>query len=163
MSLVLLFLLCFCGAAGAVQPDERQQLLEQERVLRDREAKLKREQAFLLFQKTMYAADSKYLVLNFSEKTGRLKYKNRVLKKFHFTVAKRFSAGKLQPGMLILTKKIEVEKGSYTLLFGKALVVRERDTAATGRKNTPAVFFTKKDMLSVFFAIEEGATAYVVR
>jgi hypothetical protein len=164
MSLVLLFVLCLCGAAGAVQPDERQQLLEQERVLRDQEAKLKREQDFLLFQKTMYAADSKYLVLNLSEKTGRLKYKNRVLKKFHFTATKRFSAGTLQPGMLILTKKMEIEKGSHALLFGKSLAVRERGDTAPGKKlNASVVFLTKKDMLSVFFAMEEGASAYVVR
>ncbi len=61
-------------------------LVEQQKQLSAKIDTLTQEQDYLLFQKTMYASDSKYLVINITARTGQLKYKNRVLRDFHFTL-----------------------------------------------------------------------------
>lgn len=161
---IMLLILCFYGAAGAAQEqDERAALREQQQALYKKIAILKREQDFLLFRKTMYAADSKYLVLNSKNKTGHLMYKNRVLKDFRFTPSRNFR-GAVKPGMLVLTKKSERKTDRNALIFGTALVIqRKRAVVPKKEARIPAISLTKKDMLSVFSAVEEGALAYVVR
>src|SRR5512135_3234238 len=83
--LLLFFSVFLMGADnGGQSGEERGKLLEQQKQLSARVKSLKREQDYLLFQSTMYASDSKYLVINISRKSGQLKYKNRILKDFHF-------------------------------------------------------------------------------
>jgi GTPase Era involved in 16S rRNA processing len=52
---------------------------------------LKKEQEFLLFQHTLAAADSKYLILNLRTGKGMLKYRGRILRIFalHLRTPKR--------------------------------------------------------------------------
>lgn len=124
---------------------------------------LKREQDFLLFQKEMYASDSKYLVLNLAKKSGQLKYKDRVLKGFRFTPAKNFDGHALEPGALILTKKTGGKNNRFALIFGNALIVRWTRTAVLREgENIPTLLLRERDILSVFSAVEEGARAYIV-
>ena len=83
--LVLLLLVLVMGAdAGGEKQDERTALQKRAQTLREKVTSLKREQDFLLFQKEMYAADSKYLVLDIKNMRGKLKYKYRVLRDFRF-------------------------------------------------------------------------------
>jgi len=161
---IILFILCFSGVEGTAQEqDERAALQKQQQVLQEQVATLKREQDFLLFRKTMYAADSKYLVLNSEKKTGQLMYKNRVLKDFRFTPSRNFP-GAVQSGMLVLTKKSEGKTDRNALIFGTALIIQWKRAVVPKREaRIPAISLTKKDMLSVFSAVEEGATAYIVR
>jgi hypothetical protein len=121
------------------------------------------EQDFLVFQKTMYASDTKYLIISLAAKKGQLKYKNRVLKDFRF---ERVSDRKAGPatGALTLTKKIEGPRERNLLLFGKALVLQGRQPPPTRlEKGIARLGLSKKDFMSVYYAIEVGAKAYVVR
>ncbi|HET7319879.1 MAG TPA: hypothetical protein VFK23_12135, partial [Nitrospirota bacterium] len=105
----LLALVVFLMGAGKVDPirDERTALRAERRALLQKIEKLKHEQDYLLFQKTMYENDSKYLVIDIGKKTGHLRYRNRVLKDFKFQTSKNFPVRSLKPGMLTLTEKIE--------------------------------------------------------
>ncbi|HEY6010457.1 MAG TPA: hypothetical protein VIX18_03220, partial [Nitrospirota bacterium] len=90
--IICLLALFLAGAdnSGGQAADERTQLRHQRDALRKRVESLRNEQDFLLFQNEMYASDSKYLVINVPAKTGRLMYRNRVLKDFRFGTAKNY-------------------------------------------------------------------------
>jgi hypothetical protein len=163
---IFLVLAVFLMGADKGGPDRREQaaLREQQRALHQRVENLEREQDYLLFQKMMYENDSKYLIIDLKKKTGRLKYKNRVLKDFGFQTSKNFPGRSLRPGMLTLTEKIEGKKDRHALAFGKTLMVRwKRSTVSKQQADIPSLSLARKDFLSVFYAVEEGALAYVVR
>jgi hypothetical protein len=72
--LTLVLSLFFMGADNAAENgEERGTLLEQQKQLSVRIKSLKREQDYLVFQRTMYTSDSKYLLVNISKRTGQLK------------------------------------------------------------------------------------------
>ena len=150
------------GAENGEQgTDEQAKLLEQQKQLNARIETLTQEQDYLLFQKTMYASDSKYLVLNVKARTGQLRYKNRILKDFHF--AKAGKARMLKRGMVTLTKKIEEPKKRKLLIFGTSLVLQGKQVPATQiQAGVPRFSLSKKDLLSVFYAVEVGAKAYIM-
>ena len=125
---------------GGPDNRERAALKAERRALHARIEDLKREQDYLLFQKTMYENDSKYLVLDTRKKTGHLKYKNRVLKDFRFQTSKNFPVRSLRPGMLTLTEKIEGKKDRHALVFGKTFVVRwKRHLSRASRRTSLAL------------------------
>jgi hypothetical protein len=161
----MLLILCVCSTAGTAQEqDERAALQKQQQALQDQVATLKAEQDFLLFRKAMFASDSKYLVLNMTDKTGQLKYKNRVLKGFRFSPSKKFAVAALQPGMLVLTKKSGTKSDRHALLFGTSLLIQRKGAAVPKKeRGIPVLSLPKEEMQSVFFAVEEGATAYLLR
>ncbi len=163
---LLLLLSIFLTGADKGDPDrgERAALRDQRRALHARIESLRREQDYLLFQKMMYENDSKYLILDIKKKTGHLSYKNRVLKDFRFQTSKNFPSRSLRPGMLTLTEKIEGKKDRHALAFGKSLIVRWKLSAVPKQQaDIPSLSLARKDLLSVFYAVEDGALAYVVR
>ena len=159
-----MFSLFLMGADNVGQnADERGKLLEQQKQLNIRIAKLKREQDYLVFQRTMYTSDSKYLIINISAKAGQLKYKNRVLKDFHF---KRVSGrvSRLPRGALTLTQKIEGSRARNLLVFEKSLVLQGAHAPATALESgIPRFSLSKKDFRSIYYAVEPGAKAYLRR
>ncbi len=162
---VLLFSLFLMGADNGDQNgEERGKLLEQQKQLGARIKTLKREQDYLVFQRAMYSSDSKYLVINMSAKTGQLKYKNRILKDFHFkrvSVADR--AHRLTLGALTLTQKIEGERKRKLLVFDKSLVLQgEHAPKFKLEAGIPRYSLSKKDFRSVYYAVEAGAKAYIL-
>ena len=161
-ALLLIFLFLAGAAGGAGGQEDRAQLLARQKQLTAKIEKLTREQDFLLFQKTMCASDSKYLLINAASKTGQLKYRNRVLKDFRF--ASSAGAGRLKQGMVRVTRKIEESKKRDALLFGDSLVLlgaqAPKEPLARG---VPRIRLSKKDFLSVFYAVEIGSLAYVLR
>ena len=165
VGLIFLLSLVLLGADGGDQArDERDVLQEQREVLRQRIEKLTEEQDFLLFQKEMYAADSKYLVLTIAGKTGRLMYRNRALKDFRFRTSKNYPATTFGPGRLLLTKKADEKRERRALIFGNALVIKWKRTKVPPQEaDIPVISVTKKEMRSLFYAVEEGAQAYLVR
>jgi hypothetical protein len=161
--IVLSLFLLGANTGAAQEQDERAALQEQQQALQKQVATLKREQDFLLFRKTMYTVDSKYLVLNRTQMTGQLMYKNRVLKDFRFKPSRNFPRA-VQPGMLVLTKKSEGKTDRNALIFGTALIIQwKRAVVPKKEARIPVISLTKKDMVSVFSAVEEGALAYIVR
>jgi hypothetical protein len=162
MGLLSIFIL---GAnAGAVTQDDRATLEAQQQTLTKKVAMLKQEQDYLVFQKQMYAADSKYLVINLAKKNGQLKYKNRVLKNFAFSVPRKNLARSTQPGMLVLTTKTADAKDRFTLRFGSSFALQwKRDEVVKSVAGVPVLSLEEKEMLTIFLAVEEGALAYVIR
>ena len=155
-----LFLLGIRDGTGQ-EASEREKLLEQRKHLSERIETLKREQDFLLFQQGMYASDSKYLVISATARKGQLKYKNRVLKDFRFVSSRRI--GMLKPGAATLTKKIESARERQVLIFGNSLILlNKRVPAVTGGKYVPHITLAKKDFISIFYAVERGAKAYIL-
>ena len=147
---------------GDQNGEERGKLLEQQKQLSTRIGKLKREQDYLVFQSAMYASDSKYLIINISKKTGQLKYKNRVLKDFHF---KRVSGrvSRLTRGALTLTQKIEGARQRKLLVFDKSLILQGVNAPEVKLEaGIPRLSLSKKDFRSVYYAVEQGAKAYIL-
>ena len=163
--LILLSSLFLTGAdRGGQAGQERTALRAERRALHERIESLRREQDYLLFQKTMYENDSKYLILDIKKKTGHLKYKNRVLKDFRFQTSKNFPVRSLRPGMLTLAEKIEGKKDRHALMFEKSLIMRwKRSAVPREQANIPSLSLARKDLLSVYFAVEQGSLAYIVR
>jgi len=163
--LILLFLLLFVGIDGNGQEqNERDDLLEQQMALKEKIDTLRREQDFLLFEKALYDTDSRYLIINLGAKKGQLKYKNRVLKDFRFTASANLAEDTLKPGTLTLTKKREDPGQKHVLLFGKSLVIQwKRPARSPYAANIPRLSLSKKDLQSIFYAVEEGSKAYIVR
>src|SRR5512143_516763 len=149
--LLLLVSIFLTGATGGSPGrDEQAALREERRALNRRIENLKREQDYLLFQKTMYENDSKYLVIDIGKKTGHLRYRNRVLKDFKFQTSKNFPVRSLKPGMLTLTEKIEGKKDRHALVFEKSFTVRWKlSTVPKQQTNVPALILVRKDLLSV--------------
>jgi hypothetical protein len=153
------------GAEGGSKgPDELATLQAQHKTLSRRLTALQRDEDFLLFQKAMYVSDSKYLVLKAREKTGQLMYKNRVLKDLRFSSSQKISAVTFNPGKLVLTKKVEGKNDRNVLIFGNELIIQwKRDVVPQREKKIPVLSLKKKEMLSVFYALEVGSPAYIVR
>jgi len=163
--ILMLVLSLFLMGADDVEQDgeERGKLLEQQKQLSVRIKTLKREQDYLVFQRAMYASDSKYLIINISAKTGQLKYKNRVLKDFSF---KRVSGrvSRFTRGALTLTQKIEGDRQRKLLVFDKALVLQGKNAPVVELEaGIPRFSLSKKDFRSVYYAVEAGAKAYILR
>lgn len=141
-----------------------EQLRAQRNSLRERVETLKDEQDLLLFQQEMYAADSKYLVLDINAMSGRLMYRNRVLKDFRFRPTSSAPAAMPGRGRLVLTRKTGGKKKPYALIFGNALVVQWKRTGVPPREaGIPVISVTRREMKSLFYAVEPGALAYVLR
>jgi hypothetical protein len=136
---------------------ERQRLVEQQTKLSDRIASLKREQEFLLMQKAFYASDSKYILLDLSSHTGMLKYRNRVLRTFAFSMA----TGKrpvLRNTVLKVTAKFDGKEGKRMLLFGDALLIQSKRAAIVANKEQriPKILIGSKDFAALYYAVEQG-------
>ncbi len=162
----LLLLSAFLPGAdnGGPDRDERDVLRDTQVTLRARIEALRNEQDYLLFRKMMYCTDSKYLIINVTNKTGQLKYKNRVLKEFRFSTSKNLRTDAVRPGIVVLTKKVEGKNGRHALLFGRSFVVRwKRSAASLQETDIPYISVTRKELLSIFFAVEEGSMAYIER
>ncbi len=161
---MLVLSLFFTGISGA-EPEndgQREKLIEQHKQLSAGIERLTREQDYLVFQRTMYATDSKYLIINIPEKTGQLKYKNRVLKDFQFTLISG-RIRRLMPGELMLTRKIEGPRSRNLLVFGKSLVLQGKQAPETELDaGIPRFALSRRDFKSLYAALESGAKAYVI-
>ncbi len=159
--IMLSVLLMGADGAGPGQ-DEQDTLRKQQTALRTQIEALRKEQDFLLFQKAMYRADSKYLVINITRRTGELRYKNRLLKEFKFRLSKGFRSGLARSGAVVLTKKAESKTGRRVLLFGGSFLMHRKGAAVPPKTPDVAVMsLNKKALASIFYALEEGAMAYL--
>lgn len=163
-ALLLLSLFLLGAGNGEQDRDERGVLSDMQATLRARIKALRNEQDYLLFRNTMYRTDSKYLVINITKRTGQLKYKNRLLKDFRFRTSKNFHNEALRTGIVVLTKKVEGKNGRHALVFGKSFIVQwKRSTADLRKTDTPYISVTRKELSSIFYAVEEGSMAYIER
>lgn len=164
--LPLVVLALFLAGAGENPKgvNERQDLLRKQKVLGEKIESLKREEDFLLFEKTFYESDSKYLILNLTAGRGQLRYKNRVLKGFTLSSSSGKSRSAAVRGMITLTKKEKRPGGKLALMFGTSLVLRSKFGRLLPQDaHTVRVYLARKDLASIFYALEEGTKAYVLR
>jgi hypothetical protein len=149
--------------ARAQDVDERQRLLNQRQKLTARIDHLRREQELLLFQKTAYQSDSKYLLLDTRSGKGLMKYRNRILRSFSIARTDR-SSRRPKPGPRILSEKIEGPPQARMLVFGNDLVVHTKRFAGRSRipKGSSSLTIGTKDMAAIYHAIERGAALYVI-
>ena len=162
--LLLSFLLTTAQGSGQGTANELDDRSVTPHALRAKIDALTKEQMFLMFQKEMLASDSKYLLLDVSAKTGQLKYKNRVLKDFRFLATGNVSVHTVRSGMIALSEKTEGKRGRHSLRFGDVLILQgKRAVVPPDEKNIPVITLDKRDLQSVFYAVESGALAYVLR
>ncbi len=151
-------------AGGEEGQGEREKLMKQQKALRSKIVALRREQDFLLFEKALCDADSKYLIINLGSKKGQIRYKNRVLKDFRFVLSKNPSNRGIKPGALALTAKRKDSRKRPVLLFGKSLIIQDkRSRTSSQEEGIPRLFLARSDLRSVYYAVEEGTQAYLAR
>ncbi len=165
--LPFLFLLLFGMVGNAQEADERLKLDEQQKGLRAKVESLKREQGFLLFRKEFYSADSKYLILFIPAGKGELRYKNRLIKSFSFTPSSEPRMRAVPVGPAAVTKKVEDRGKRHEIIFGTSFIMKVKPKDARpslkDRAAPPRLFVSKRDMQSLFYAVEEGSKAYVLQ
>lgn len=152
------------SAVYGEEGNERAQLRERERKARERIELLRRQQDFLLFQKNLFAADSKYLVLDLRAGRGMLNYRNRILRSFRFTVAGTSVSRGVAPGMFQLTSKLDGGPRTRQLIFGDSrLIVQGKNARFSAGKGTNPVRIRigSKDLGALFYVLEQGSMAYV--
>lgn len=159
-----LFFLFLTGSVVAQEEDaDLSDFFKREKELSARISRLKQEQDFLLFQKEFYVSDSKYLILDISAGKGRLKYKNRLLKEFNFTVSSAREARTVPGGDVMLTKKLGSDHNRITLIFGNSIIMKTRDSVIGPGKRGKALrlYLKRRDLISLFYALEIGSRAYI--
>lgn len=150
------------GMQGLSPEDsERRRLVERQTTLSDRIASLNQEQEFLLLQKAFYASDSKYILLDLPSRMGMLKYRNRILRTFVFSMA----AGKRpvpRNTVLKVTVKTDGKERKRILLFGETLLIQsKRSSLVAGKeKSVPRIQIGPKDFAALYYAVEQGTMLY---
>lgn len=120
---------------------------------------LKAEQDFLLFQKTFYESDSKYLVLELSAGKGRLMYRNRILRSFNLERTSKRSKDPVA-GIIAMTAKTDGASRNRALLFGNILELHSKKNPAKGGMSA-GYRVGKRDLAALYYALEAGAKAYI--
>jgi hypothetical protein len=163
--LMLLLSVLLMGMDGPPREKDDQRLLEKRQAkLATRIEALKQEQDFLLFQRTFAGSDSKYLLIDLSTKTGTLKYRNRILRTFGFTL----SASKPhQPrkGRYVITGKTDGSPGKKFLVVQDAFIIHGKWYSGKPRheKKLPAIVVGRKDLAAIYYAVEQGTMLYIFR
>ena len=160
--LVLLSLLLMGMDNVVPEADERRQLAEMQEQLARRIGSLQKEQDFLLFQKSFFGSDSKYLVLDLAAGTGTLKYRNRTLRTFGVTMPAALRRG-LSEGRYVLTAKTDGAAGKRALVFQDRFAIHGRgfSGSSAGEKRTPGMVIGTQDLAALFYAVEKGAMLYI--
>jgi len=147
--------------APASDDFDRQALIERQAKLADRIVSLKHEQEFLLMQKAFYASDSKYILLDLPSRTGVLKYRNRVLRAFTFSLG----SGKHpipRNTVLNVTDKSDSKVRRRSLQFGNSLIIQSKraSTADEKEKSVPRVVVGSRDLAALYYAVEQGTVLF---
>lgn len=153
--------LLFLSGKAAAQDEEYRKLMDEQKVLSEKIEELRAEQDFLLFQKVLSNSDSRYLILSMSTGKGQLRYKNRVLCDYPF-ISMTQTVVSLKQGAVALTKKIEGPRQKYALVFGKSVILQPKGAAAYREKGILRASLPKKDFMALYYALENGALAYIL-
>ncbi|NTW67318.1 MAG: hypothetical protein HGB21_13595, partial [Nitrospirae bacterium] len=162
-TIVILLSLLLLGMDGKHREgDEWRQLEARQAQLAARIKVLKQEQDFLLFQRSFAGADSKYILIDLSTKTGTLKYRNRVLRTFGFTLSSSKSH-KPRKGRYVLTGKTDGSPGKMSLVVQDAFIIHGKRYSGRQKreKSLPAMVVGRKDLAAIYYAVEQGTMLYV--
>jgi len=162
--ILLSFLLMGMDGAPRESVDQRQ-LEERQTQLAARVETLKKEQAFLLFQRTLATADSKYLILDLRAGKGMLKYRGRTLRNFNFPLAGKPLPAALSNGIISLTGKLDGSPGRRQLVFTDPLLtIQSKHVSPSKAKSKQGIHIAlgTKDLSAIFYALEVGSLAYIL-
>jgi hypothetical protein len=144
---------------------DKRQLEERQAQLADRIEALKRDQEFLLFQRSLATIDSKYLILDLRAGKGMLKYRGRILRNFNFPLmGKPLPAGRKQ-GVVTLTGKLDGSPVKRQLVFTDPLLIIGSKHVSTGKaksKKGIRIILGTKDLSAIFYTLEMGSLAYIL-
>jgi hypothetical protein len=160
---IALFASLLMGMDGAAPADdERRQLAEKQDQFARRIESLQKEQDFLLFQKSFFGSDSKYLVLDLAADTGTLKYRNRTLRTFALTIPPSLKRS-LREGRYILTTKADGAPGKRSLVFQESFVIHGKgfSGASYGEKRLPGMVVRTKDLAALLYSVDKGTMLYI--
>lgn len=138
---------------------ERLQLIERRAQLQEAVRNAQKEQDLLLFRKSMYAADSKYLVLDPAAGKATLWYRNRLLKSIRLTVISRHEHGGKGPEIITLTVRSSWGAKPGYLLFSDRLLLTD---GRGPRPKVPAAIrasVSPRDMTSLRSVLDRGSLA----
>jgi hypothetical protein len=147
------------------ESDEARSLRVRERHVRTRIKALKKEQEFLLFQRTLATADSKYLILDLRTGKGMLKYRGRILRNFNCLHAGKHFPPTLPKRIITLTGKMDGSPGRRQLVFSDPLVIIQSKYMSSGKAKSKEglhIMLGTKDLGAIFFALEKGSLAYIL-
>jgi len=163
MTLALLLLLSALLLDGqSREKDEQRQLEGRQAQLFARIKALKQEQDFLLFQKSFFSSDSKYLVLDLAAGTGTLKFRNRTLRTFRVATTSSLRRG-LHAGRYILTAKTDGSLRKRALVFQHAFVIHGKGYAGAfnAEKKLPGMVIGRRDLAALYYAVDSGTMLYI--
>ena len=161
-----LLFLSFSGISGAesrIEGDAQERaLIEQRNAVSMRREKAVLEQERLLFLQQMYAADSKYLLIDIPGGKGTLNYRDRILRSFDFVVV---ADGKTRIGSGV--KRITAKSGNrdsirYLVIDEQIAVLKKSDDKkGNGVRRKNAILLRSSDFASLFYAVEKETRIYV--
>jgi len=160
---VVLFSFLLMGMDGpAPVSDEQRQLGERQAQLAARVEALKEEQDFLLFQRSIAGSDSKYLLFDLTTGTGALKYRNRILRTFPFTLPAS-KQHQLRKGRHVLTGKTDGSPAKMSLVVQDSFIIHGKKYSGrqTGGKKLPGLVVGGKDLAAMYYALEQGTMLYI--
>ena len=167
LTMILLSFLLMGMDSAPRQHEEKLQLEERQAQLAARIEILKKEQEFLLFQRTLAAADSKFLILDLRAGKGMLKYRGRILRNFNFPPVKNPLTPSIPSGPVTLTGKLDGSPGKRQLVFtDPLLIMQSKHLSANNNKGKSKtglrIALATKDLSAIFFALEIGSQAYIL-
>ena len=164
LAIVLISFLLMGMDGPTRENDEQRQLEEKQEQLAARIDALKEEQDFLQFQKAIAGSDSKYILFDLSAGTGILKYRNRILRTFGFTLTSP-KPHQLRKGRYLLSEKTEGSPAKMSLTVSDSFIIQGRRYSGkqAGEKKLPRIIVDRKDLAALFYAIEKGTMLYVIR
>lgn len=162
MALLALLLMGMDSAPEAA--DERERLENAQHQLVSRIEELKREQDFLLFQRSFAGSDSKYLILDLSAGTGTLKYRNRILRTFGVRVSSP-DHRQIRKGRHVLASKTDGSARKRALIAQNGFIIHGQGYSgrSAGERGLPGLVIGRKDLAALFFAVDKGTMLFIIR
>lgn len=142
--------------------DERKQLEDAQKLLSSRIEELKKEQDFLLFQRSFAGTDSKYLIIDLAAGKGILKYRNRILRTFRLTVSAPGDR-RIRKGRHVLASKRDGSSKKRALIVQDAFFIHGKGYSgrSAGERGMPGLVIGQKDLAALFFAVDRGTMLYI--
>ncbi|MHB8843766.1 MAG: hypothetical protein ACYC7L_03380 [Nitrospirota bacterium] len=144
------------------EADERKQLDEAQTRLVLRIEELKKEQDFLLFQRSFSGSDSKYIILDLSAGRGTLKYRNRILRTFRLSVSSP-EHRRIRKGRHVLASKTDGSPKKRALIVQDEFIIHGKGYAGRsgGERRMPGLVIGRKDLAALFFSVDKGTMLFI--
>lgn len=121
---------------------------------------LKEEQAYLLFLKTFYGSDSKYLIIDRQAGKGVLMYRSRVFRTFGWEPSGK-GVSSLRRGIHIVSQRVDGSPLKREIHFGNELSLQAKRKERKRTQQRVILDLDKKDLAAIYYALETGGMVYI--